>query len=112
MHIISCILGNNQFSLSRIVPALQIFLLNVVNEIFSSPGLIKKLEEENKVNAYLCQDKLLKEIDAKRKACQDLERVVNEPAMGQSDLDEINSQVGCFFPIIIKETTKWEPIGV
>ncbi|XP_071798485.1 intraflagellar transport protein 81 homolog [Asterias amurensis] len=59
----------------------------------SAEGLIKKLEEENKVNAYLCQDKLLKEIDAKRKACQDLERVVNEPAMGQSDLDEINSQI-------------------
>ncbi len=59
----------------------------------SAEGLIKKLEEENKVNAYLCQDKLPKEIEAKRKACQDLERVVNEPAMGQSDLDEINSQV-------------------
>ncbi|XP_038049933.1 intraflagellar transport protein 81 homolog [Patiria miniata] len=59
----------------------------------TTEGLIKKLDEENKINAYLCQEKLPKEVEAKRKACQDLERVVNEPAMGQSDLDEIHTQI-------------------
>ncbi|XP_077987747.1 intraflagellar transport protein 81 homolog [Glandiceps talaboti] len=59
----------------------------------SADGLIKKLEEENKVNAYLCQEKLPKEIEAKRKTVQDLQRVVSEPAMGQSDLDELDRKI-------------------
>ncbi|XP_033126976.1 intraflagellar transport protein 81 homolog [Anneissia japonica] len=56
-------------------------------------GLIQKLDEENKVNAYLCQDKLPKEIENKRKACKDLERVVHEPAMGQADLDVLLGKI-------------------
>ncbi|XP_071950346.1 intraflagellar transport protein 81 homolog isoform X2 [Antedon mediterranea] len=56
-------------------------------------GLIQKLDEENKVNAYLCQDKLPKEIENKRKACRDLEKVVHEPAMGQADLDDLYGQI-------------------
>ncbi|XP_070538822.1 intraflagellar transport protein 81 homolog [Ptychodera flava] len=59
----------------------------------SADGLIKKLEEENKVNAYLCQEKLPKEIEAKRKTVQDLQRVISEPAMGQSDLDELDKKI-------------------
>ena len=55
--------------------------------------LVKKLEEENKVNAYMCEEKLPKDVELMRKGCQDLERVVNEPAMGQGDLEEIQQQV-------------------
>ena len=41
----------------------------------------------------MLKDKLPKEITTRRKACSDLQRVVAEPAMGQSDLDEINKKV-------------------
>ena len=56
-------------------------------------GLIQKLEEENRINNFMLKDKLPKEITTRRKACSDLQRVVAEPAMGQSDLDEINKKV-------------------
>lgn len=55
--------------------------------------LIKRLEEENKVNAYLCQEKLPKELEGKKKHAQDLQKVVDEPAMGQADLDELNKRI-------------------
>ncbi|XP_031548749.1 intraflagellar transport protein 81 homolog [Actinia tenebrosa] len=55
--------------------------------------LIRRLDEENKVNMYLCQDKLPKEIEAKQKYARDLQKVANEPAMGQSDLDELNKKI-------------------
>ncbi len=56
-------------------------------------GLIQRLEEENKVNTYMLKDKVPKEISTTRKTTQDLQRVVAEPAMGQSDLEDINQQV-------------------
>ncbi|XP_071480218.1 intraflagellar transport protein 81 homolog, partial [Diadema antillarum] len=59
----------------------------------SAEDLVKKLEEENKVNAYMCEEKLPKDLETLKKACQDLERVVNEPAMGQGDLEEIQNQI-------------------
>ncbi|XP_030837564.1 intraflagellar transport protein 81 homolog isoform X2 [Strongylocentrotus purpuratus] len=59
----------------------------------SADDLVKKLDEENKVNAYMCEEKLPKDLETLRKACQDLERVVNEPAMGQGDLEEIQTQI-------------------
>nr|XP_054771466.1 intraflagellar transport protein 81 homolog [Lytechinus pictus]XP_054771500.1 intraflagellar transport protein 81 homolog isoform X1 [Lytechinus pictus] len=59
----------------------------------SADDLVKKLDEENKVNAYMCEEKLPKDLENLRKACQDLERVVNEPAMGQGDLEEIQNQI-------------------
>ncbi|RMX60935.1 hypothetical protein pdam_00003457 [Pocillopora damicornis] len=55
--------------------------------------LIKRLEEENKVNAYLCQEKLPKELEGKKKYAQDLQKVADEPAMGQADLDELNKRI-------------------
>lgn len=59
----------------------------------SPEGLIQKLEEENKVNSYLCTEKLPKEIEMRRKVIKNLEQVVNEPAMGHGDLEDINDQI-------------------
>ncbi len=56
-------------------------------------GLIQKLEEENRVNTFMLKDKLPKDLSTLKKSCADLQRVVAEPAMGQSDLDEINKKV-------------------
>lgn len=35
----------------------------------------------------------LKDIAAKQKAVTDIQRVIDEPAMGQSELDQLNRQV-------------------
>ncbi|XP_035693402.1 intraflagellar transport protein 81 homolog isoform X1 [Branchiostoma floridae] len=59
----------------------------------SAEALIEKLQEENNVNTYLGQEKLPKEIEAKRKVVADLQKVVLEPAMGQSDLDELHTKI-------------------
>lgn len=61
---------------------------------------MKKLEEENEVNKYLCDEKIPKEIENMQAACINLENVMNVPAMGQSDLDEIHEKVS--------ERTLWE----
>ncbi|KAJ7330649.1 Intraflagellar transport protein 81 [Desmophyllum pertusum] len=55
--------------------------------------LIKRLEEENKVNVYICQEKLPKELEGKKKYTRDLQKVADEPAMGQSDVDELNKRI-------------------
>ena len=45
---------------------------------------------------YMTTEQLPKEIASKKKMAQDLQRVVAEPAMGQSDLDAINAKVNFF----------------
>ena len=94
---------------------------NLVLFLFLPTDLIKRLEEENKVNMYLCQEKLpkvtsrfrlthllhlivtyinfcclnLKELEGKKKYAHDLQKVADEPAMGQTDIDELNRRVRC-----------------
>lgn len=60
---------------------------------FDMIGLIQSLEEETRVNTYLMKDKLPNEIQLKKKSVNQLQRVVSEPAMGQSDLDAISKKV-------------------
>jgi hypothetical protein len=36
---------------------------------------------------------LFQDIEGKQKAVSDMQRVIDEPAMGQSDLDQLNHQV-------------------
>ena len=44
------------------------------------------------------KERLPKDIDARKKAVHDLQRVVAEPAMGQSDLDVLQNKVGLLEP--------------
>jgi len=56
-------------------------------------GLLQKLEEEAKVNAYIVNEKLPRELEGKRQAVASLQRVLNQPAMGQGDLQELKNRI-------------------
>lgn len=55
--------------------------------------MIERLEEETRASGYMVKDQLPKDLASRRKMIQDLQKVVAIPAMGQSDLDELNNQV-------------------
>jgi intraflagellar transport protein 81 len=59
----------------------------------SAEGLLRQMEEENKVNSYMCHDKLPKEISLCRKKCVDMEQVLSMPALSESDLDDLQDQI-------------------
>lgn len=56
-------------------------------------GLMKKLEEENKINSYMVSEKLPKELEAMRCRVQYLQKISAEPAMGQADVQELEEKV-------------------
>ncbi|XP_072443595.1 intraflagellar transport protein 81 homolog isoform X2 [Chiloscyllium punctatum] len=56
-------------------------------------SLMKRLDEEIKFNTYMVSDKLPKELDSKKKTVHYLQKVVAEPAMGHSDLSELESKI-------------------
>uniref|UniRef100_A0A8D0L8M6 Uncharacterized protein n=1 Tax=Sphenodon punctatus TaxID=8508 RepID=A0A8D0L8M6_SPHPU len=51
-------------------------------------SLMKRLEEEIKFSSYLVSEKCPKELESKKQSLYFLQKVVAEPAMGQSDLNE------------------------
>ncbi|KAM4809017.1 intraflagellar transport protein 81 homolog [Rhinophrynus dorsalis] len=56
-------------------------------------GLMKRVEEEMKFNSYMVSEKLPKELESKRQTLHFLQKVVTEPAMGQSDLSELETKI-------------------
>ena len=56
-------------------------------------SVMKRLEEEIKFNSYMVTEKFPKELENKKKELQFLQKVVSEPAMGHSDLLELESKV-------------------
>ena len=52
-----------------------------------------RLEEETRTNQYIVAERLPKEVDTRKKTLLDLQKVVAEPAMGQSDLEKLHQQV-------------------
>ncbi|KAH0625423.1 hypothetical protein JD844_014920 [Phrynosoma platyrhinos] len=77
-------------------------------------SLMKRLEEETKFNTYLVSEKFPRELEAKKQSLYLLQKVVAEPAMSQSDLNEletkineINAQIN---QLIEKRMMKYEPI--
>ncbi|XP_029475988.1 intraflagellar transport protein 81 homolog isoform X2 [Rhinatrema bivittatum] len=56
-------------------------------------SLMKRQEEEIKFNSYIASEKLPKELESKKKAINFLQKVVAEPAMGQSDLTELEDKI-------------------
>lgn len=56
-------------------------------------SLLKRLEEEIKFNSYMVTEKFPKELENKKKELHFLQKVVSEPAMGHSDLLELESKI-------------------
>lgn len=56
-------------------------------------GLIERLEEQNSSNSYLVETQMPKDMGREKKLVQDLQKVISEPAMGQTDLDKLQAQV-------------------
>ena len=55
--------------------------------------LLQKLEESVKVNAYIVNEKLPRELENKKQAVVSLEKVLNQPALTQSDLQELKKRI-------------------
>ncbi|XP_072244637.1 intraflagellar transport protein 81 homolog [Leuresthes tenuis] len=56
-------------------------------------SLMKRLEEEIKINSYMVSEKLPKELEGMRRRVQYLQKVASEPAMGQADLQELEDKI-------------------
>uniref|UniRef100_A0A3B4THE3 Intraflagellar transport protein 81 homolog n=3 Tax=Seriola dumerili TaxID=41447 RepID=A0A3B4THE3_SERDU len=56
-------------------------------------SLMKRLEEEIKINSYMVSEKLPKELEGMRRTVQYLQKVASEPAMGQADLQELEDKI-------------------
>lgn len=65
----------------------------------SSPDLMKRLEEEIKINSYMVSEKLPKELEVLRRTVQYLQKVASEPAMGHGDLLELGQKVKRRMPL-------------
>jgi len=74
----------------------QVLCYSLLLIIFSSPGIIQNLEEESNTNKYMVADVHPKEIASLKKTIQQLQKIVSEPAMGQSDLDQIVMRVNFY----------------
>lgn len=59
----------------------------------SPEGMIAQLEEENHLKQILTQETFPKKVEAKRKECIELERVLSEPVTSELDLDAIRQQI-------------------
>ncbi|XP_070618115.1 intraflagellar transport protein 81 homolog [Erythrolamprus reginae] len=77
-------------------------------------SLMKSLEEETKFNTYLVSEKFPRELETKKQSLLLLQKVVAEPAMGQSDLSELESKIKevniQINQLIEKRMMKYEPI--
>ncbi|XP_029296543.1 intraflagellar transport protein 81 homolog isoform X1 [Cottoperca gobio] len=56
-------------------------------------SLMKRLEEEIKINSYMVSEKLPKELEGMRRTVQYLQKIGSEPAMGQADLQELEDKI-------------------
>jgi intraflagellar transport protein 81 len=56
-------------------------------------AIIQKMEEENKVNSYMVNQKYPKELNMYKQKLKDYESILSKSAMTQSDLNDIKSKV-------------------
>ncbi|XP_054852959.1 intraflagellar transport protein 81 homolog isoform X1 [Eublepharis macularius] len=77
-------------------------------------SLMKRLEEEIKFNTYLVSEKFPREVETKKQLLYLLQKVAAEPAMGQSDLNELETKIheanAQINQLLEKRMMKYEPI--
>ncbi|CAJ1068326.1 intraflagellar transport protein 81 homolog [Xyrichtys novacula] len=56
-------------------------------------SLMKRLEEEIKINSYMVSEKLPKELEGMRRTVQNLQKIASEPAMGQADIQDLEDRI-------------------
>ncbi|KAI8590958.1 hypothetical protein BDZ88DRAFT_412911 [Geranomyces variabilis] len=56
-------------------------------------ALYAKMEEDNKMNRYLCTENLPKQLEESKLHLRELKRVLAEPAMGMQDLGALESEI-------------------
>uniref|UniRef100_A0A674JQP3 Intraflagellar transport protein 81 homolog n=1 Tax=Terrapene triunguis TaxID=2587831 RepID=A0A674JQP3_9SAUR len=107
---------NQLFHAEQRLQRVQLQLKDMQHAVVDSKpeSLMKRLEEEIKFNSYLCSEKFPRELESKKQSLYFLQKVVSEPAMGQSDLNEletkingVNAQIN---QLIEKRMMKYEPI--
>lgn len=60
-------------------------------------GLLQRLEEEVNVNSYIVKEKIPRELKGKQKLVTTLQKVTNEPAIGQQEIEALNKKVTSLF---------------
>jgi len=68
---------------------IQLKELRAASQNMSVEKLMLKLEEEFKSTQYLVEEKLPKELAAKKKSCNNIQKVLLEPAMTEDDVEEL-----------------------
>uniref|UniRef100_A0A8C0ISK9 Intraflagellar transport protein 81 homolog n=1 Tax=Chelonoidis abingdonii TaxID=106734 RepID=A0A8C0ISK9_CHEAB len=88
---------NQLFHAEQRLQRVQLQLKEMQHAVVDSKpeSLMKRLEEEIKFNSYLCSEKFPRELESKKQSLYFLQKVVSEPAMGQSDLNELETKVCC-----------------
>lgn len=64
-------------------------------------GLLQKIEEETRLNSYIVNEKLPKEIKQRKLELEILEKVSSEPAFGRAELNKINTKVSLIKNFVI-----------
>ena len=67
----------------------------MLNKFTFLKAIIQKMEEENKVNSYMVNQKYPKELNMYKQKLKDYESILSKSAVTQSDLNDIKTKV-CF----------------
>lgn len=65
-------------------------------------AIVQKMEEDNKANAILANQKYPKEIEAYKQKLKDCEEVASKSVMTQSELNDIKKKVIRFRLVLVK----------
>lgn len=71
------------------------------------PVILQHIEEESKTNKYLVKIQQVKELEEKNKILEDMQRVVSEPLLGQTEISELENKVRIIFLLIFFSLYLW-----
>lgn len=80
--------------------------------------ILQHIEEESKTNKYLVKIQQVKELEEKNKILEDMQRVVSEPLLGQTEISELENKVRIifllrfFFSFFMNYTTIYDIMNV